>query len=192
MGLKAVWLLEQFRPLADHVIVFFDEPSLSAYGSSAFLAVSKNDVIESLDDVISMVAERGGIPGVHCCGNTDWGLLMETSVRIINFDAIDYMESMSIYRGQLSDFLARGGALAWGAVPNTDNVVDEETIDVINRIRNGIDLLEKAGVDRALLTEKMLVTPACGCANMTLENCERVYRILAELQKKSGAGIFGS
>jgi hypothetical protein len=25
MGLKAVWLLEQFKPFADNVIVFFDE-----------------------------------------------------------------------------------------------------------------------------------------------------------------------
>jgi hypothetical protein len=192
MGLKAVWLLEQFKPLADHVVVFFDEPSMSAYGSSAFLAVSKNDVIESLDDVISMVTERGGIPGVHCCGNTDWGLLMETSTRIINFDAIDYMESMSLYAGPLSNFLSRGGALAWGAVPNTEKILDETAGDVINRIRNGLDLLEKSGVDRSLLTEKMMVTPACGCASMTLDESERVYKILSELQKKSGADVFGS
>jgi hypothetical protein len=191
MGLKAVWLLEQFKPFADQVIVFFDEPSLSAYGSSAFLAVSKNDVIESLDDVISMVVERGGIPGVHCCGNTDWGLLMETSTRIINFDAVDYMESISLYAGQLSDFLERGGALAWGAVPNTEKILDETAINVINRIRDGIDLLEKSGVDRTLLTEKMLVTPACGCASLTVEQSEKVYAILAELQKRSGADIFG-
>jgi len=76
MGLKAVWLLEQFRPYAENVIVFFDEPSLSAYGSSVLLGVSREDVVESLDDVMGMVLERGGIPGVHCCGNTDWGMLM--------------------------------------------------------------------------------------------------------------------
>ncbi len=191
MGLKAVWLLEQFKPFADNVIVFFDEPSLSAYGSSAWLSVSKSDVIESLNDVISMVVERGGIPGVHCCGNTDWGLLMETSTRIINFDAIDYMESMSLYGGQMSAFLARGGALAWGAVPNTEKILDETSNDVIDRIRNGIELLEKTGVKRALLAEKMLVTPACGCASMTVEQTEKVYKILAELQKQSGDNIFG-
>jgi hypothetical protein len=191
MGLKAVWLLEEFKPFADNVIVFFDEPSLSAYGSSAFLSVSKSDVIESLDDVISMVIERGGIPGVHCCGNTDWGLLMESSTRIVNFDAIDYMESMSLYGGQLSAFLARGGVLAWGAVPNTEQILDETTNDVINRIRSGIELLEKSGVDRALLTEKILVTPACGCASMTVEQTEKVYKILTELQKLSGDNIFG-
>jgi hypothetical protein len=191
MGLKAVWLLEQFKPLAENVIVFFDEPSLSAYGSSAWLAVSRNDVIESLDDVISMVLERGGIPGVHCCGNTDWGLLMETSTRIINFDAVDYMESVSLYQGQLIPFLSRGGALAWGAVPNTEKILDETADSVIDRIRNGMALLEKSGVDRTLLRQRMLVTPACGCASITVEQSERVYQILSELQRRSGTDIFG-
>ena len=27
MGLKAIWLMEQFKPFADNVLVFFDEPS---------------------------------------------------------------------------------------------------------------------------------------------------------------------
>ncbi len=192
MGLKAIWLLEQFKPFADNVLVFFDEPSLSAYGSSAFLGLSKKDVIESLQDVISMVRERGGIPGVHCCGNTDWGMLMETSTSIINFDAIDYMESMSLYGPQLSAFLARGGVLAWGAVPNTEKILDETADGVLTRIAEGIEMLEKAGVDRSILTEKVLVTPACGCASMTVPQSEKVYEILAELNAKSADNIFGN
>ena len=131
-GLKALWLLEQFKPLAENVIVFFDEPSLSAYGSSAFLGVSESDVIESLDEVISMALKGGGFPGVHCCGNTDWGLLAQTSTRIINFDAVDYMETVAIYADKIAEFLERGGWLAWGAVPNTEKVEDE-TVDHVRR-----------------------------------------------------------
>jgi len=82
--------------------------------------------------------------------------------------------------------------LAWGAVPNTEKILNESANDVIDRIRDGIALLEKSGVDRADLTEKMLVTPACGCANMAVEQCESVYKILAELQTQSGANMFGS
>jgi len=181
MGLKAVWLLDTFKPFAENVIVFFDEPSLSAYGSSAFLGVSESDVIESLDDVISMVADRGGIPGVHCCGNTDWGILMKTATRIINFDAVDYMESLAIYGPQLASFLERGGVLAWGAVSNTEKVEEETSEDVVRRIGAGIDLLEKNGVNRQDVTQKLLVTPACGCAGLTLEQTEKVYGLLSEL-----------
>lgn len=186
MGLKAVWLLEQAKAYADHVIVFFDEPSMSAYGSSAFLGVSKADVIESLDDVISMVVERGGIPGVHCCGNTDWGILMETQTRIINFDAVDYMETMPIYGRELKGFLERGGVLAWGAVRNTELIEGERVEDVVRRIREGATLIEKSGVDRGALLERTIVTPACGCAGLTVNHARQVYGLLSELHSITG------
>lgn len=190
MGLKAVWLLKAFKPFADNVIVFFDEPSLSAYGSSAYLGVSKDDVIESLDDVISMVIAAGGIPGVHCCGNTDWGLLMETSARIVNFDAVDYTESVAIYAKGLKGFLDRGGVLAWGAVPNTERAVQENAQVVADRIAAGIRILEKAGVGREALTEKIIVTPACGCAGLSLAHAEAVYDLLADFQERFGGKRF--
>jgi hypothetical protein len=182
MGLKALWLLEQFRPYAENLIVFFDEPSLSAYGSSAFLGVSKDDVIDSLNDVISMVVERGAIPGIHCCGNTDWGLVMETATRVVNFDAIDYMDSMVIYAPQLSDFLSRGGVLAWGAVPNNDRIEKETAQDVVARISEGMESLEKAGIDQALLRRSLIVTPACGCAGMTGAQAEMTYHVLQKVE----------
>jgi hypothetical protein len=183
IGLKAVRLLEMFKPLADNVIVIFDEPSMSAYGSSAFLGVSKADVIESLDEVISLVAERGGIPGVHCCGNTDWGILMETTARIINFDAVDYMDTMAIYGPQVQQFLARGGVLSWGAVSNTPHIENESASDVIERIEGGLRTLQGVGVDRDAMLDKMIVTPACGCASLTLSQAEKVYEVLSDLEK---------
>ncbi len=182
MGLKAVWLLEKFRPFGEKIVLFFDEPGLSAYGSSAFLGVSKEDVVESLAEVMGMVTERGGVTGVHCCGNTDWGLLMETPTRIINFDAVDYMESMSIYTVQLKEFLQRGGVLAWGAVCNDERAAMESAQDVIARLERGMRLLIEQGIDADVLRERYMVTPACGCANLDLGLCRHVYHTLSELE----------
>jgi hypothetical protein len=192
IGLKAVRLLEMFKPLAENVIVIFDEPSMSAYGSSAFLGVSKADVIESLDEVISLVADRGGIAGVHCCGNTDWGILMETSTRIINFDAVDYMDTMAIYGSQVQSFVSRGGVLSWGAVPNTPQIENETAADVVERIERGMRTLEAAGVDRDAMTRRMIVTPACGCASLTVPQTQRVYGVLSELEKALTTHTFGN
>ena len=190
MGLKALWLIEQFRPFADNIILFFDEPTLSAYGSSAMLGVSREDVVASLDDVITMASEKGAICGVHCCGNTDWGLLMETSARIVNFDAVDYMESLSLYPAQLREFVDRGGVLAWGAVPNTPNIEQETADTVLTRIREGVDLLvNKSGIDRNTLTSRMIVTPACGCSSLSMEHTRKVYDVLSQLDRQSGAGV---
>ncbi len=189
MGLKAMWLIEQFRPFADRIILFFDEPTLSAYGSSAMLGVSREDVVTALDDVIDMASSRGAICGVHCCGNTDWGLVMESATRILNFDAVEYMETLALYPTQLRTFLDRGGVLAWGAVPNTPQITQETADTVINRIRNGVDLLtEKAGADREALTSKMIVAPACGCASLSVALTEKVYSVLADLDEGCKAG----
>jgi hypothetical protein len=191
MGLKAMWLVETFKPYADNVIVFFDEPSLSAYGSSVFLGVSEEDVVESLDEVISMVLQRGGIPGVHCCGNTDWSLLMKTTARIINFDAVDYMDSMGIYPREVSDFLERGGVLAWGAVSNNDGIRNESPETVRDRVIRGIELLEAAGVDGDLLREKAIVTPACGCGGLGLKSVALVYEVLAGVESMGDSLLNG-
>jgi hypothetical protein len=186
-----VWLLEAFRPYAEDVIVFFDEPSLSAYGSSAFLGVSKNDVLESLNEVMSMAVDRGGIPGVHCCGNTDWSMLMETGAVIINFDAVSYVDSLSIYGRELRDFLQRGGVLAWGAVRNTELVREEGLDTVVARLRDGLDLLERAGVERSVAAKQIIVTPACGCAGMAETDAEKVYAQLSELESKAPDALMG-
>ncbi len=185
MGLKGAWLADLLKPFADNVIVFFDEPSLSAFGSSAFLGVSREDVIESLDDVIGMVTARGAAAGVHCCGNTDWGLLMDSTARIINFDAVDYMETMAIYPEKLNDFLGKGGVLAWGAVPNDERILGENADTVIERIQNGIDLLVTAGADRGLILKRMLITPACGSAGKSMEIVNAIYRVLGEIEQKT-------
>jgi len=192
MGLKAVWLLQAFSPFADKTIVFFDEPSLSAYGSSAMLGLSKSDVVEALDEVMNMVLERGGIPGVHCCGNTDWGLLMETEARIINFDGVDYAQTLAIYARELSEYLDRGGVLAWGVVRNTERVLEESKLDVAARLRAGLDLLEKNGVDRAALTERLVLTPSCGCAGLKVDETEKVYDLLAELETMPPEDLLGA
>lgn len=188
VGLKAMALVEQFKPFAENVVIFFDEPGLTAYGSSAWLGISQSDVVDSLNEVFSMAAERGGIPGVHCCGNTDWGLLMETDAQIINFDAVDYMDTVAIYASALNSFLERGGVPAWGAVPNTALAETESLEHVRRRIAAGVDLLTGAGVDRDLLTRRLIVTPACGCAGLSVDQAKRVYALLAELELH-GAGL---
>ncbi len=190
MGLKAIWLVEKLKPFAERIILFFDEPSLSAYGSSAFLGVSSSDVIESLNDVFSMASSVGAITGVHCCGNTDWSLLMQTTVDIINFDAVDYLESLAIYPAQLSNFLERGGVLAWGVVPN-DSRINHESVDLtFERIRKGVSVLEGKGINRDLLLNHIIVTPACGCSSLTIEETEKVYTILSQIDEMSFENIF--
>ena len=55
--------------------------------------------------------------GIHCCGNTDWSLLLNAPIDILSFDSYGYFESLRLYDRALAQYLARGGWLAWGLVP---------------------------------------------------------------------------
>jgi hypothetical protein len=190
IGLKAMWLLEQFAPYAHKTIIFFDEPCLSAYGSSAYMTLSRSEVIAVLDEVCEMALQRGGIPGVHCCGNTAWGMLMDTSARIISFDAVEFGASLAMYGKQTTDFLSKGGILAWGAVPNTDQVNSENAELVVERIRTNMNHLEKSGIPGELLRRRIMITPACGCSGMSDEDALKLYGLLKELEQ-TGKELLG-
>jgi hypothetical protein len=85
---KARWLEKRFNTSFQGVktILFFDEPSLSSYGS-AFSSLNREEVIHSLKECFHAVE---GLKGVHCCGNTDWSLLLETGLDILSFDAYGF------------------------------------------------------------------------------------------------------
>jgi hypothetical protein len=110
---------------------------------------------------------------------------MKTSTRIINFDAVDYMHTMPIYADQLERFLLRGGVLAWGVVPNSERIESDSTDLVRARLRDGLDALTEVGIERASLTERVILTPACGCAGISVEQAGKVYSILSDLDASS-------
>jgi len=92
---KARWMEKRFNELFPGLktILFFDEPSLSSFGS-AFSSLNREEVILSLNECFSAVK---GLKGVHCCGNTDWGLLLSTNLDMLSFDAYGYLETIALY-----------------------------------------------------------------------------------------------
>jgi len=160
-------------------IVFFDEPSLSSYGS-AFSSLNQEDVIHSLNECFDAIK---GLKGIHCCGNTDWGLLLETHLDILSFDAYGYLETISLYPKQLSAFLERGGVLAWGIVPTSEAILKEDAQSLIKRFKEGVKALAKKGIDPSLL-QRAILTPSCGTASLSIPLSERVCQLTSEVSKR--------
>ena len=65
-----------------------------------------------LDEVFAVIHIEDGLAGVHCCGNTDWSLLLDSQVDIVSLDACSYMEQFSLYPVELKRFIGRGGVIA--------------------------------------------------------------------------------
>jgi hypothetical protein len=184
---KAAWQAEKFRELGKEPIVFLDEPSLTGFGS-AYLPISREEVTEILTQTLEETRSAASGPvtlGTHCCGNTDWSLLLGAPLDIVSFDSYGYFESLRLYAQPLSAFLARGSWLAWGLVP-TNEAFQQETTDTLwqrfkeqaTRLAADLSLSPKDILSQSLLT------PACGTGFMSQEAARRVLTTLAELSTR--------
>ena len=183
--LKAIWQMARLSPLAPRTIIFLDEPALLGFGSQTFLTVSREDIIHDINEVVAAIHAGGGLTGVHCEENTDWSLLMETDLDILDFDAYDHMQAITLYPAELRTFLDRGGSLGWGIVPTLDrDAAATETLpSLMDRLDDGLELLEAKGFERNLLLRRALITPSCGAGGVLSE--ELAVRVLGLLREVS-------
>jgi methionine synthase II (cobalamin-independent) len=181
--LRGRWIIERMKAVCQKVILFIDEPALSGYGS-AFFSVDARTISNRLNEAIEAFQAQGARVGVHCCGNTDWSLLLKTEADIIHFDAYGFFERFSLYPEALEAFLHRGGVLAWGIVPTAEFTGKETAESLMERLEKGFADLTKKGIGREILQERCLLTPSCGMGLMSVENSERAMGLLAEISKR--------
>lgn len=162
-------------------IVFVDEPYLASYGS-AYVAVERDLVVRLLEEVF---AGLRGLKGIHCCGNTDWSLLLATSLDILNFDAYNFAETLALYPEAVRAFLGRGGIIAWGIVPvgSDEQVLAQTPEGLAGRLDDALHGLAAKGVPLDALLNAALVTPACGLGTLSEPAAERALALTAEVSR---------
>jgi hypothetical protein len=181
--LRGRWMIERMKKACKDVILFLDEPGLSGYGS-AFFSVDASTISERLNEAIEEFQAQGARVGIHCCGNTEWSLLLKTKADIINFDAWGFLERFSLYPEAVQDFLSRGGVLAWGILP-TSEFTGRETVEILGeKLEAGFRLLASKGISEETLRERCLLTPSCGMGLMSLGDAEKAMGLLAELSRR--------
>ncbi|MFC1667558.1 methionine synthase [Candidatus Omnitrophota bacterium] len=180
LEIKAAWQIDKLKKLSKKIIIFLDEPYLTSFGSS-FVSIEKEDVKLMLNAVIDKIHSKGALSGIHCCGNTDWSLLAETGVDIINFDAYSYAEGLSLYPKEIAEFLKKGRMLAWGIVPTSESVLKESGETLFNRLSSEIGNLEKKGIPRDLVASHSLITPSCGIGTLSQDLAEDILTKLAQV-----------
>ncbi len=173
--------IRRFRRYAQETICFVDEPALAAFGSSSYVGVQREDVLDLLREVVDAIHLEGAVAGMHCCGNTDWSIPIEAGVDIVNFDAYEYGETIARYRAPVRALFDRDGALAWGIVP-TSAAIREETVDTLaDRLDRAMAVLAGKGFDRDEIARQAMITPACGAGCMEPADAKRVFAATAAL-----------
>ncbi|MBI4284851.1 MAG: methionine synthase [Chloroflexi bacterium] len=182
LKLKASWQEKELQTLARNTIIFLDEPYMSAFGSVG-MSLSREKIISLLEEVFGGIE---GIKGVHCCGNTDWSVLLATSTNIISFDTYNYAQSLTLYPEEVKRFLDRKGTIAWGIVPNNDEVLSKETVASLkDRLEEAMAPFTRKGIPFRQLLAQGLLTPSCGLAPLPDgEATERALQMLVDLSAK--------
>src|SRR3989338_6171520 len=188
LEMKALWQIDKLKDIAEQVIIFIDEPYLTSFGSS-FVNIQKQDIVSMLSAVIDSVHSKDAIAGIHCCGNTDWSILTETKVDIINFDAYSYTDMLLMYSEDMKKFFERGGCLALGIAPTSEDILKETDRSLLKRLSLQIDNLEKKSIDRDLIISNSLLTPSCGMGTLSEELTLDILLKLASLAKLSKTNL---
>jgi methionine synthase II (cobalamin-independent) len=181
LNMKLRWQIDLFKKFAKPIIAFADEPYLGAFGS-AYTPINREDVVQGLNELSENVTGKDVFLGVHCCGNTDWSIFTDVpGISIINFDAYNFQEKFVLYADSLKKFLARGGAICWGIVP-TQELGDNDSVEsLVRKLSQGIDNLARKGIDRDLIVENLIVSPACGLGTFTPQRAKEAFSLLSEI-----------
>jgi methionine synthase II (cobalamin-independent) len=179
LKLKASWQEKELRRVCRDTIIFVDEPYMSAFGSVSVM-LSRERVINLLEEVFAGI---DGLKGVHCCGNTDWSVLLDTSVDIISFDAYNYARSLSLYPVEIKKFLDREGTIAWGIVPSDEaSLLKESAASLKDRLEEAMAPFTRQGIRFQQLITQGLLTPSCGLASIASEEAASLaLELLTEL-----------
>lgn len=92
-------------------------------GVPFFSGLNPDEGVLSLSESFQAVQ---GQKEIHGCGNTDWGLLLSTRLDLLSFDVYGYLENLSLYPKELTNFLERGRILTWGLIPTSEEILKEE------------------------------------------------------------------
>ena len=184
LKLKAARQEQQLSKISKNTIMFVDEPYMSSYGSSMAAGdFSKPEkVIELLNEVFDGIS---GYKGIHCCGNTDWPLLLKTKVDILNFDAYSYAESLALYPIDVRNFITRGGCVAWGIVPQFSEPLGKENLASLkDRLEEAMAPFTRNGLSIRDVVKHSLLLPCCGLNPLANEEeAERALQLLTELSE---------
>ncbi len=186
LSLKALWQIEHIKKAGAIPIIFIDEPSLSQFGTSAFITISDYDAISMIKEISDIIKNNGGISAIHCCGKCDWDIPVKTNVDIISVDAYDYAKNLSLYHKSIQLFLENGGKIAWGIVPTLNKTALEKTdLEILDeKFKKSVNYLTKKGINEKLIMDNSIITPSCGAGALSEKLTEKAMMLTYELAKR--------
>ena len=158
-------------PATGRLVVQVDEPALAgvlagqvptASGFHKHRSVDLPEASQALEWVLGAIEEAGAEPWVHSCAPaTPLGLLRGAGARGLS---VDLAVLSAADHDALAEALEAGETVALGVVPGLDPASEPTDAHVTESVLRWLDML---GLDPGEVSERLVVTPACGLAGAT-------------------------
>lgn len=185
LSIKALWQIKNIKSANPDTtpIIFIDEPSISQLGTSAFITISTEEVVEMIKEISDLIKENGAISAIHCCGKCDWDIPISAGVDIINFDAYTFAQNLSLHSKSIKSFLEQGGKIAWGVIPTLHpEVLENAKLDTMLTVfEKAVKYLTEKGIDEKIIIANSLITPSCGAGALSEDLAEKAMDLTKQL-----------
>ncbi len=165
---------EVARRLETEVVVQFDEPSLPAALAGRLTGVTSLSPVHAVDEPFAAqllddtVAAVGGEVALHCCAaEIPWKTLQRTGFHAV---ALDGSTLVAADLDGIGEWIEAGRTVLLGVVPSTDPGTPLAPEQVAAAAAGVTDRL---GFPRAVLRDRVGVTPSCGLAGATASWAQR-------------------
>ncbi|MGZ6777400.1 MAG: methionine synthase [Mycobacterium sp.] len=177
---------EVARRLECPVVVQFDEPLLPAALAGRLTGVTSLTPVHPIDEPVATallddcVSTVGGEVALHSCASgLPWPVLQRSTFTAVSFDlstlTVDDVDGVG-------EFIESGRTVMLGVIPAA---VPERRPSAEEVAGSVVDFTDRLGFPRALLPDRIGVTPACGLANAT----QQWARTAIELAQKAADAI---
>jgi len=164
------------------VPLFIDDPGMNVFGQSNYITVTREMIREDFSRLTEAIRAGGGLPGLHSCDAVDWSIPFGLPLAVVSLDCYNYFPSLLPYTGELKDYLARGGLIAWGIVPTFGpGLGAESSRSLTARLEAQWSALAAKGIGQEILRARALITPACGTGLLSPDQAEDIYRLTASV-----------
>lgn len=175
---RAIAMVKAVRRANATPLIYLDEPGLYALTRRDPMHVV---TAQELKLMVLALRREGALVGLHCCSNTDWGLVLELGLDLISLDVRLSLDAILEEVSALERYLDAGSTLSLGIVPTNANVTFDirEIVDAVD-----VSLRAALGARRANeLLRHLVLTPACGLALRSVIEAEKTFEELRTAQR---------
>ncbi|CAJ1584144.1 methionine synthase [[Mycobacterium] wendilense] len=173
---------ELVRRLDTEVVVQFDEPTLPAALAGRLRGVTSLNPVHPVDEALAVelidrcVGRAGQAAVLHCCAaDIPWNVLRRSEIGAVS---VDVAALGPADLDHLGEFLEAGRTVLLGAVPAVEPAQRPSVEQVAGALAAVTDRL---GFGRAILAERIGVTPACGLAGTTPQWARRAVELCQQV-----------